>query len=52
MVVAVNVREDAKTVAVPSAYSDASLVNAVSGESVETDSLDLGAYGYRLLRVE
>jgi glycosidase len=52
MVVAVNVRESANTVAVPSAYSDASLVNVLSGASVETDSLALGAYGYRLLRVE
>jgi len=52
MVVAVNVRDTAKTVAVPSAYSDASLVDAVTGETVDVDSLDLGAYGYRLLRVD
>jgi glycosidase len=52
MVVAVNVRDTAKTVAVPSGYSDASLVDVVTGDAVGADSLDLGAYGYRLLRVE
>ncbi len=52
MVVAVNVRDEAATAAVPDAYRNASLVDAFSGADVTADSLELGSYGYRLLRVE
>jgi hypothetical protein len=52
MIVAVNVRDEAQAVPVPPDVADASLTDALSGEAVEADSLDLGAYGYRLLRVE
>jgi glycosidase len=52
MVVAVNVRDEAATVPVPSGYAEASLVDAVTGEALAADSLALDGYGYRLLRVE
>lgn len=52
MLVAVNVRDSATTVPVPDAYADASLTNALTGASVEGETLSLEGYGYRLLRVE
>ncbi|MFB6097560.1 MAG: alpha-amylase family glycosyl hydrolase [Salinibacter sp.] len=52
MLVAVNVRDTSKTVPVPDAYADASLTGALSGETVSGETLSLGPYGYRLLRVE
>ena len=52
MIVAVNVRDEAQTVPVPAAVADASLTDALSEAPVDSDSLDLGPYGYRLLRVE
>jgi len=52
MLMAVNVRDETATVAVPSGYGGQTLVDARSGERVTADSLSLGAYGYRLLRVD
>ena len=52
MLVAANVRDASQTVSVPEAYADASLTNALTGETMEGDTLSLGPYGYRLLRVE
>jgi len=52
MLVAVNVRDSARTVPVPSEYADAGLVDAMNGEPVSGTTLELGPYGYRLLRVE
>ena len=51
MLVAVNVRDASAQVAVPDAYADASLTDALSGETVEGDTLTLEAYDYHLLRV-
>jgi glycosidase len=52
MLAAVNVRDTSATVPVPDAYTDASLTNALTGETVDGETMSLGAYGYRLLRVE
>ena len=52
MLAAVNVRDTSQTVPVPDAYADASLTNALTGETVDGETMSLGAYGYRLLRVE
>jgi len=52
MLVAVNVRDASTTVSVPDAYTDASLTDALSGATVEGATMELGPYGYRLLRVE
>jgi len=49
---AVNVRDTSATVPVPDAYADASLTSALTGETVDGEEMSLGAYGYRLLRVE
>lgn len=51
MLAAVNVRDTSRTVPVPDTYADASLTNALTGETVDGDTMSLGAYGYRLLRV-
>jgi len=51
LLAAVNVRDTSKTVSVPDAYAGASLTDALSGKSVERETLSLGAYGYRLLQV-
>ena len=52
MLAAVNVRDTSATVPVPDAYADASLTNALTGETMDGEEMSLGAYGYRLLRVE
>lgn len=52
MLVAVNVRDEATTVAVPTPYTETALEDAFSGEEVDRDTLALDAYDYRLLRVE
>jgi glycosidase len=52
MMMAVNARKDTVNVGIPSTYDDASLVNALTGTALSPDTLDLGAYGYRLYRVE
>lgn len=52
MLMAVHVRDDTVNVSLPSAYKEASLVNVRTGASVTRDTLDLGAYGYRLFRVD
>jgi glycosidase len=52
MLVAVNVRDASATVSVPDAHTDASLTDALSGATVEGAAMELGPYGYRLLRVE
>ncbi len=52
MLVAVNVRDASATVSVPDAYTDASLTDALSGAAVNGSAMELGPYGYRLLRVE
>jgi hypothetical protein len=49
VLLAVNVRDTSATVAVPSAYDDASLTEAQSGQPVAGDSLSLSPYGVRLL---
>ena len=49
VLLAVNVRDTSATVAVPSAYDDASLTEARSGQPVAGDSLSLSPYGVRLL---
>jgi len=52
MLAAVNVRDTSQSVPVPEAHADASLTNALTGETMEGETMSLGAYGYRLLRVE
>jgi len=52
MLVAVNVRDASAQVAVPDAYADASLTDALSGETVDGDTLTLETYDYHLLRVD
>jgi glycosidase len=52
MLVVVNVRDASTTVSVPNAHAGASLTDALSGEAVDGPTLELGSYGYRLLRVK
>lgn len=52
MLLAVNVRGEAATVDVPAEYTDATLVDATTGEEVSGDAMELGPYGYRILSVE
>ncbi len=50
MLVAVNIRDQAASLEVPADYQNESWTDALSGESVTASTLDLGPYGYRLLR--
>jgi glycosidase len=52
LLVAVNVRNEATTLTLPSDYRASDLTDLLTGESVSTDPLELGPYGYRVLRVE
>ncbi len=52
MLLAVNVRGEAATVDVPAEYTDATLVDATTGEDISGDAMELGPYGYRILSVE
>jgi glycosidase len=50
MLIAVNIRDQAASLELPSEYQNQSWTDALSGESVSGSTLDLGPYGYRLLR--
>jgi len=52
MLAAVNVRDASQTVSVPAAYGEASLTNALTGKAIDGETVTLGPYDYRLLRVE
>lgn len=52
LMIAVNVRDEAATVALPSAYEEQRLTDLATNRLVTTDSLRLNAYGYRLMRIE
>jgi len=52
MLVTVNVRDEAQTVALPAEYQNQTYTDVLTGESVSTGSLELAPYGYHVLRVE
>jgi glycosidase len=51
LLVAVNVRNAAATVDIPDTYSEQTLTDVHAGTTVSADPLELGPYGYRILRV-
>ena len=52
LLIAVNTRSTATTVPLPAAYRNGGMVDVLTDETVATDPLELGPYGYRVLRVE
>lgn len=52
ILVAVNVRDSEATVDLPSGYHGRTMVDVMTGETVEGESIDLGAYDYHVLRVQ
>lgn len=52
LLLAVNVRDEAATVDVPSDYAEATLVRERTDETVSADTMELGPYDYRILSVE
>ncbi|MFB6273362.1 MAG: alpha-amylase family glycosyl hydrolase [Salinibacter sp.] len=51
LLIAVNVRDTSQTVPVPEDYAGASLTNALTGTTMDGETMSLDPYGYRLLRV-
>ena len=49
MLIAVNVRDRATRIPIPSAYQDRDWTDALTGTALDSDTLDLAPYGYHIL---